>query len=82
MSALLDQRFTTAFIHKLIEEQGKLQIEGGDSDEDSFDREMLEGDLTRYGQLQKEAEGVFAHIEEDDSMMGAAGEDSESGVRE
>ena len=43
---------------------------------------MLEGDLTRYVQLQKEAEGVFAHIEEDDSMMGTAGEDSESGVRE
>jgi hypothetical protein len=89
VSALLDQRFTTAFIHKLIEEQGKLQIEGGDSqeDEDSFDREMLEGDLTRFTQLHKEAEGVFAQIEEDDSLMAGggvapSGEDNTEALRE
>ena len=31
---------------------------------------MLEGDLLRFAQLQKEAEGVFAQIEEDDAQMG------------
>ncbi len=82
MSALLDQRFTTAFIHKLIEEQGKLQIDSQD-DEDGFDREMLEGDLTRYGQLHKEAEAVFLQIEEDDGILGTGDESNgESSVRE
>ncbi len=31
---------------------------------------MLEGDLVRFAQLQKEAEGVFAQIEEDEAQMG------------
>ncbi len=31
---------------------------------------MLEGDLVRFAQLQKEAEGVFAQIEEDETQMG------------
>jgi len=81
VSALLDQRFTTAFIHKLIEEQGKLQIDSQD-DEDGFDREMLEGDLTRYGQLHKEAEAVFVQIEEDENMMGTGEESNGESVRE
>lgn len=81
VSALLDQRFTTAFIHKLIEEQSKLQIDSQD-DEDGFDREILEGDLTRYGQLHKEAEAVFVQIEEDENMMGAGEESNGESVRE
>ena len=31
---------------------------------------MLEGDLVRFAQLQKEAERVFAQIEEDEAQMG------------
>lgn len=69
-STLLDQRFTTHFIQKLIDEQHALQIDADnnqDNDDEAFDKDMLEGDLTRFDTLKKEAETVFAsHLEEEE----------------
>jgi hypothetical protein len=68
----VDQRFTIGFVQRLIEEQDKLEIEGsgaGDSEE-SFDRDMLEGDIRGYREMVQKAEGVFAQIEDDEGMMG------------